>query len=791
MLSTYLPSSRTNSRLPTANDFAPNPMAMATESTHSSNASYESLEDSGGGDGSWETNSSIYVSHRLYRLYCRVSWYFVNITLLVSLMSFNFGMLVQPRIYAFFLPFIKSLLRNGKELQLIDIVIISVIQLVLATVAICSTLILLYSTCKVLNTLRKQAQLKCEHISLASYNLLTCSIISYEKIACETLGVFMSKLLALVMTLYMFAVSIVHVVLLKNMFDMALSSIQFSHIASLFCSHQWYLNDDLIVAFWTIGCILLFVGIISMRSTTKNFLQKITSLSHIKKFATSIGFVFVIFFTTFIVYLFVKPSKGAPSTMKLFHNATDHTHFNYPKLLFLNFLPTDPSQLNDRLGWIENNLFMFFAILPLLLTPFHLNDIIITLLFNSQKTKPLVKSCKAHLAAVEAAAASESRAPSIVPPVRSYQDYLPIYEEVDSVSGLYPVSTAEVWSRQNRNPFMPARLGLASAPMYSSNQLSHPWNSYAHQSAGFLPLAPPPLRSSSALGNLMEIQPTPLFRCEEYIISAWSFTKMALTYLIAMVIVCTINIVVNYMALQTHASSPSSPVFAPTNLPTSAPIIPPQWPSMFSIELNFLSRFFVRRLTLSDTTQYHLFLIAMALLICKTTFTLLLIIFRGLLSLRHLTTTTSTSDEHNLYSGLCWNSVVYTSPFMIWNYLALICAFVIEFYPSWLHVNLLLIGWLSLFTLFIYPGLLLAYLSFRTLNKKRCIRAMAEIADAIAFKSVGWPKLSLIAAMVCCLVGVVLLIFGPYSYAHGGLVNVIHFINAANSSSLFCNPPQP
>lgn len=684
---------------------------------------------------------------RLYLFYNAFSWYFVNLTLLVSLMSFSAGMLIQPGIYAIFLALFRAG-RKKKTSYVTDLLIIGSMQLVVSIVTTICGLVLLYATCRTLDILRRRLHGSYQqyHPKSVARSIFAWFIITYEHIVAETLGTFFSRLLALLMVVYLFLSSLVYILLVKDMFDMLLASLKLWNVEGEFCEHRWWLNHDLITTVWLLTFTLLIVGIKSLHTVTRRLLQRIFSFAFIKRCATLVGFVFVIYFTFFVVYVYVNAVGNEQHLSK----------FNRSQLYIA---PTPTTTSNGQHQSMELNWFLIIASLPLLVMPFHMHELIIFILFSNANHSAISRTTK--------------------------------------------------WSRTNSIGKYPAMLDDRQI-IYESNidkrEEALPPQLFVHrqqQNYGTVPLQPPlpsapPVESSMATTAAA----TPFFRqiSDDLVFKVWSFRRIRNLFIAAWLVNLVLNVSVNALAYLTSYRHQHD---SKTNNLHQDTILPPS--SIASIELNFLVNYFHTNRTSDE--DYYLLVVALVLLLLKTSFTYLLLTFRGLLAYQHLTgndaAAVSTAErsmmtsaigvygeDQRLRSGLCSNGLMFITPFFLWNCLVLLGSIALEVTKETfasLHLIILAIGWLSIFLLFIYPALLLIYLSWQSTRKRRGRARHGH--GGLWSRAVRFPKFSFILGLAIFAVGLSSLVTWIYAYDNddAGLISLVPSVNLPNASDLFCS----
>ena len=208
----------------------------------------------------------------------------------------------------------------------------------------------------------------------------------------------------------------------------------------------------------------------------------------------------------------------------------------------------------------------------------------------------------------------------------------------------------------------------------------------------------------------------------------------------------------------------------------------PQKLDSISFEINFL-RYFFRQLHNKPEVEGNssalrtLLIITSGLFLLKCTFVYLLIAVRGLISYE------IAFDDRQTSSGFCLRSFLFIAPFILWNLLTLLSSLVLDHYLRLVQITFLIVCWLGCFLMFVFPSLILFYLSIDSLRRNRNPLLSTT-------KPLSWPKSCLLVATILLTIGISLVVLWPYGYCQSGENNVlspIPLIAHNDTRSIYCD----
>ena len=685
--------------------------------------------------------------------FIHIRWFACNCILLVTLMSFNFGMLISPQIYSnFFLVLLQESNNTVKNHQsnsfLFDLIVSSLIQIVLMLVATISGLILLYSASKVVSTLRKRFQLSVKYrVHMSNQTPYPWFFITYERIVYETLGSFFARLLSLILTIYLFGISSIYVLILSDYLDMLFSLFSYYDISQMFCQqHSWFLQHDLVISVWLTMVVLLVFGMNSFRTHNKHSY----SISHLKKITLFMGFISVIYITFMVIFIFESNNQ---SSQNLFKNKQIYSaSYSSTKSCL-------KSNWSSILECFNKNWILLISSVPVLIMPFHLNELLITLLFAShQKKAHFTKNLSSNqtLPGVISGATSGN----VITDIQRTDRFVEIYPTISNTQELRNRLFQETNDLRGENYTMLNDEGNITSPLLNEPNSNN--------------------RFSSLSGLLNK--------------SSLSFGSLRNLYLFVAFIVCLLNIIVNifvYISAFNEIDSEESQM-----TPRRSSFV---YQSRFAksenillFDLNFLPHYLHILLYESkvQSWQRYLIIIASVFMLLKTTLTYLLLIFRGLLANQTLTSNTKLNNNLNKNRiGCCLKSFLFASPFLIWNFLVLLFSLFLEHFSDLLQYVILIVGWLGCFLVFVYPALVLLYFSVKSMRTNSQALSSSYTILAVAVKPLRWPKLSLLLSLLLLGLGLFYLIFWMYAFFQASstsLMSIVPIITHHNSSFLYC-----
>lgn len=701
-------------------------------------------------------------------------WFASNFIFLFTLLAFNFGMLITPQFYSsFFLVFLNSSSTDTghpRNILFFDLIISSLIQVLLMLLATGSGLILIYAASNLGTTLRKRFQLSLKYRIHVS-NLTPFPWFTYEQIVFETLGAFYARLLSLILTAYLFGLSTLYVITLYDNLDMLLSLVTFDRIRQLFCDQQvWYLNHDFLVSIWLTICVLICFGVNSFRRQGKHH----ASLSLLKQLVSLFGFSAVVYLTFIVIYIFLTSNPSSQG-----HARNAKRMYSPPSSDKLVCLKAD-----STFDWacLNKNWILLISSVPLLIMPFHLNELLITLLYASQHNQQLPREASPT---VETTAVFPSNQPASTNGAATTTNH----------QGPNSTSARRAAHRGTDRHLagatfqhIPHRLNFGrqveqvTEPMMLDDTIISP----------LLSESP----SATRLTSLSSLFSRPLH----------SFASVRNLFVTVTFLACLLNIAVNVFvyisAYNTATSFEDETELGPVRELLSPRLhsrSPPR-ENLLSLDLNFLRNYLHVLEPTSEgkpdgkqSFQRYILIGASVFLLLKTTLTYLLLVFRATLAHQTLTSGMKNGNPFgDSRSGRCLSSLLFTSPFLVWNLLVLIFSLFLERSPSLLHFLLLVTCWLGCFLLFVYPGFILLYFSFQSMRKNSLVFTSSYALLSVVFKPLRWAKSCLLAALCLVVFGLCLLALGPYAYYSSSsttLLSILPLITHANSTSLYCSSP--
>lgn len=777
-------------------------------STASSNSSGFTSEYSG--RRNWASRNTLVSSGScgilLPSSWAHLRWFTGNFLLLSSLLCFNLGMLLSPQFYSnFFLIFQNHNLTSSHEDDqtskffhpiLIDLLIASLLQIVLTLIATGSGLVLIYAACKVLATLRKRFQLSVKYrIHLSNQTPFPWFFITFERIAYETLGATFARMLSAILVVYLFGVSVLYVILLSDYLDMLLSLVTYDQIRQLFCEqHAWYLNHDFVISIWLSAVVLVVFGVNSFRRHNKHK----SSLSLLKNLAAFLGAISVTYVICIVIYVFANSEdlsshesekRYVKAQRRLFPSSSDSSS-EHSGLVCL--------KPNSTFDWtcLDKNWILLISSVPLLIMPFHLNELLITLLFASKQNQPLPTD-RSAAGNVPAAATQQqlpfpengdpNSSPSVQLSARIQSDRHPLAPPSASLLTLPPSfprrfepdsRSNSSWGQQaNALTMLDDTIGDEPAEMRNNNHRNLQSQSGASepvvQLTSLSSLFSRPLHSFTSVRNL--------FVSVTFFVCLINITVNAFVYISAFTTVADIN--------EVHSRLPER---IRERLEKSDDGLP-------LLDFNFLRNYLHFLEPTSDSTsgrqamKRYLLIAACVCLLLKTTLTYLLLAFRATLAHR----TMSTGTKRNSFglrasprTSLALSSFLFITPFLAWNFFVLLFSLFVERSPALLHLVLLVIGWLGIFLLFIYPALILLHFSLQSLQKNSLALTSSYALLSVAFKPLRWAKSCFLLGLCLLSLGLFYLVFWLYAYfqtAKSTEMSILPLIAHSNSSLLYCS----
>ncbi|KAJ6216500.1 hypothetical protein RDWZM_007657 [Blomia tropicalis] len=529
-------------------------------------------------------------------------WFVGNFILLVSLMSFNIGMNLSPSIYSTILlqPITQTNVTNSNSAPIIDLFVSTLFQTILALMVGVSSLMLLYSACKVVINLRKRFQQSIKYrIHMSNRTSLPWFFITYERIVYETLGSFFARTLSLLLFIYLFGLSTIYVLILSDYLNIFMSLLPYGGISNLFCETKvWYLNHNVVITVWLSAIVLIAFGFSSFCRNKYS-----SSLIWLKILITFIGFISVIYLIFTIVYTFVDVQSSQDDDGDDVVGKNSNTDFNF------------------NLNWnnIEQKGIMLFSSVPLLIMPFHLNEFLITLLF-APKRKHLNQErllTTSTMASRNQTSTIFSRSNPTIPTSSTNQR-----RDSDVIS--------EAISSNNRK----------RAPLRDHDE-TH-WEHLEH-----VVLDDTTIADVANNPMMMEENHTNLKSLSNFFDSpSLSFSSVRNLYLLVTFIVLLLNTVFNSFAYLLTTNMDSHFNESRQEFETKSKRL------VFSVDLNYLQDY-LHKIEVNQSNednqswQQTLLLIAVGALLLKITFVYLLLTFRGILA--HQTLTSNNKPKNLLY----------------------------------------------------------------------------------------------------------------------------------------------
>lgn len=779
--------------------YNPNFDSVSTTSSNSSFTSEYSRPNSAN-----HTASSASCGILLPSSWAHLRWFTGNFIFLATLLSFNLGMLISPQFYSnFFLVFqnhnlTSSQIRDNQKFLnpiFIDLLIASLMQVVLTLIATGSGLILIYAACKVLATLRKRFQLSVKYrIHLSNQTPFPWFFITFERIAYETLGAFFARMLSFILTVYLFAVSVLYVIVLSDYLDMLLSLVTYDQIRQLFCEqHAWYLSHDFVISIWLSAVVLVTFGVNSFRRHNKHK----TSLGLLKSMAAFVGALSVTYVICIVIYVFAHSDISSQSGQRfvkahrmLFSSPSSSSSSNSDNGLVC-------LKPNSTFDWtcLDKNWILLISSVPLLIMPFHLNELLITLLFASKQNQPLPDRPTAVVPAA-----------TVVSAVTTQQQQVP---SSSAMSGLN--SPAVVQS--DRHP-------LATAPSNGSTLPSFPRRAplesdSRHLAWGQQPtltmlddavIGETPRQEANSLNPQSASEPVMQLTSLSSLFSRplHSFTSVRNLFVSVTFFVCLLNIAINAFVYISAFNAVVSLNDVHTLIPVRIRerLEKADDDRLPLLDFNFLRNYLHflapstsegKQDSSKQALKRYLLIGASLCLLLKTTLTYLLLAFRATLAHRTMTTGTKRDAFSGLRprSGRALSSFLFISPFLAWNFFVLLFSLFVERSQTLLHLVLLVIGWLGCFLLFIYPALILLHFSLQSLQKNSLALTSSYALLSVAFKPLRWAKSCFLLGLCLLSVGLFYLVFWLYAYfqtAKSTEMSILPLIAHSNSSLLYCSP---
>lgn len=729
--------------------FNPNVIPASDTSSVSSKSSLDnSLEfDQLDSSEPFEETGCVYYMTRMWNKFCEACWCFKQLLLLVTLMSFNFGMCLTPQIFIDFFSMSHNnpLKRASADHSLLfDLICLILMQILLSSLATISGMILLYSASNVIDLLRRRIKFSIKYQLNIGNNLISAywwTMLTFERIVYETLGICCSKILALIIILYTFCMSSVYVLLLDDYVNMLFATLATFPITSTFCRFQDIFSHQVLVSVWTTLVIVLLIGLASfwLSKIEPQSIAYLFLLSMLKNIAIVIGFCSMVYITFCVVYFY-------------YQNVTQTT-FGYTQrqstLLKMMCINVQHDSTFDWNCLQSKNWLLLFASLPLLIMSFHMNEMLVMLLYSSynrqyyqqlfetgltQETlRPAISSSESLRASINHRKTAATKRTSLL--AQSLDTTR--YSSLDSI-GTYPT--------------MPSS-SLTDSPGMA---LSVPRRQQSIQ---------PPL---FYLTSLNAFKHYPFYA---------SFATVRNLYILASFIICILNIVVNvYLYMSTfdirNKSSPKST-------------------KIYFLQLDFLHRYLYNAFT--ETRMQYLCLGVVVMLLLKTTITFVLVTFRGIISLYCLfegkasrTTNRITNTNHTR------SNFQFVAPFLAWTFLSLLLALWMEYHTETLQSVIWTVAFLGIVILLLYPAMLILYFSVRTLAKRSSIATTLTFVS-VSFKPIRCPKFFSILGIVFLVTGLFYLVFWLFTLTHNdtthhqSLLSFIPLIEPINSRTVLCN----
>ena len=718
-----------------------NPNRISSDATSLSSVS--SLDDSYEFDQIDSPESSTYVYFlQLWQRFCYYCWCAKQLVLIISLMSFNFGLCFTPQIYINFFSMShqkRTTLQNTPFW--FDMICLALAQIVLSLLATICGLILLYSASNVINLLRRRIKFSIKYQLNTSPNLVSIyswTILTIERIFAETFGTFCSKILALIMIIYLFAMTSIYLLILDDYVNMFFESLSHFEINNFFCKHQTFFNHQVLLPIGIALAILAIVGAKSnkLSKIRPKSISKLFLLSNLKNIASVVGLICLIYATFCVVYFHYQD----------FHSKS--IDVDSSQISFIQkFLPKK-TLLNISFDWNDlsnKNWLLLLASVPLLIMPFHINDILVMLLYSSysrQYYNQLFESGLTRETLLKSLSTLNGKRP-ITPNENR------LLSELSSRQ--YPSSDTFPQSHLYRDFLTEDQ----SAPSATVSQMD------------VAPSVPPVQLSISPpilyLTSLNAFKHFPFFS---------TYQSVRDLYILASVISCLLSIVINaYVYMSTFDSDNT----------VSAKV--------YFLKLNFLRQYLKDAMT-NDTMRY-LTIIAVALLSLKTIITYILLVFRGILSLNCFFEI-SPSRPKQITDSEQGSSFQFVTPFVVWSCLSLLFALFMEYNYNLLQITIWTATLLGLIILMLIPSILLLYFAKRSLCKQNIGSNMVPNTCSILFKPMRCAKFFFTTGLLLLVLSIFFISFWIYTYfytnavQHQSLLSMIHLIEPVQNTTLSC-----
>ena len=693
-----------------------------------------------------EWTNGCFTKFRIY--FCQTFWYLSQTILIISLIAFNFGSTFVPSIYSSLVITSNfsghTNTSHTNRLVVFDFFALTTIQLSMAILSLIGSLILLYSASRVIHRLRRRVHLRnlkqitrtatnnlVQSLSSAtamattnekiSDSELTTTIMTTEMIVFETLGSTMARTFSFIMLLHQFCLCSIYVHLIYDYFDMLISS-SVSILSSEWIDYldingerKWYLNHLVVGSIWLTLIVVIVVALATTSFVwsrrrrdwrtiqyTRLFLLWIIKISGI-----IIGFIFIIIITFVGIHLYLKQNLQINNEILLNKiNITNQSSIGYVP----NPVPVFDTFLND---WYIS----LFGAIPLLLMPFHLNEILIMLMYSRYD-------------------------------YHYYRRRLQISDNDDN-DGIYGQNNANGDNYNDGDQQQRRRLITAQQQMMNYQTIHRYPDILSGIRSPPLPSQPPaPITNEESCDPLLYL--ASIQSMNRSVISSFffrSFSTIRNWFIIIIFFIFLFQIIMN--------------IFYFHSIDTNIMI------NSTRIELNFIRSY------LNEKSPYVMAISIVLLL--NATISYLLMLFRGKLSQDWLL---YGQQQQQQQQSIREKRFHFWTPYIIWNCLALIISLALEYSQKFLQIQIWLIGSTTIVHLLFFPSMLLIYFAAKTIrsssssslplstNSNNNGNSNSNRQESIMqrFRPLRWPWIFLFISLFLLATTITYLIFWIYGY---------------------------
>ena len=387
-----------------------NPNLVASDI--SSLSSYSNGDDDAQNDHNQPRSRMVGISDGCYskfRLYCcQTFWYLSQTILILSLIVYNFGSTFVPSIYSSLVITPNFVHANTSHSQMVtfDFFALTTVQFTMSLLALIGSLILLYSASRVIHRLSRRVHLRnLKQISRSATSNFaqlfsstavstnetisdsesTTTIITSEMIIFETLGSTMARIFSLIMLIHQFCICSMYIHLIYDYFDMIILSSEsilssdWINYLGINSDRKWYLDHLVLGSIW----LTLMVSIIVALATTSFIwsrrqqdwqtiqFTRLYLLWILKILAIMIGFITIIILPFVGIHIYLRQNLQMNKKIQLNKSIANQSSIGH----IPNPFPPFDLCMND---WYAS----LFGAIPILLMPFHLNEILIMLMYS-------------------------------------------------------------------------------------------------------------------------------------------------------------------------------------------------------------------------------------------------------------------------------------------------------------------------------------------------------------------------------------------------------------------------